>query len=318
MPGISKLEYANEEAPSFDRGPDPVRYRVHPAADGPVQAGRGAAEPGPGGEDRRPDLREALHADPAGVRGRVPPAGGRRHHYVRVELQIGRGETIEDSARIFSRFVDAVCWRTTAQSRLADFAEAGSIPVINILSDLEHPCQILADLFTIREKFGKRWPSVAYVGDGANNVANSWLLAAARLGMDFRIGHPEGYGPSRAVLARAEAVGRRTGAKLLVTRDPGRAVRGARVVYTDVWVSMGQEAEKKRRLRRFRGYQVNGRLLDRAARGAVVMHCLPAHRGEEITDAIMDGRRAIVFDQAENRLYNAQAVLLWCLKGGRS
>ena len=191
--------------------------------------------------------------------------------------------------------------------------------MINTLSDLEHPCQVLADLFTLRERFGRRrWPSVAFIGDGGSNVAHSWLLAAAKLGMDFRLASPAGYAPRPRAWLLATVEKRKTGAKLLLTSDPEKAVRGADVLYTDVWVSMGQEAEHKKRMVRFRRYQINARLLAKALPRALVMHCLPAHRGEEITDEVMDGKRSIVFDQAENRLYNAQAALLWCCKGGRA
>ncbi len=231
------------------------------------------------------------------------------------DLQLGRGETLEDSARIFSRFVDAVCWRTAGHDRLEAFARASAVPVVNTLSDLEHPTQILSDLFTIRERrHGKRgWPALAFVGDGGNNMAHSWLLAAARLGMDLRIAHPSGYAPDPAVLRRARAEAARTGARLTVTRDPAAAATGAGVLYTDVWVSMGQDAGRAARLKAFRGYGIDRRLLARAAAGAFVMHCLPAHRGEEIAADVMDGPRSVVWDQAENRVHSTAAILLWCL-----
>ncbi len=234
------------------------------------------------------------------------------------DMQIGRGESYEDSGRIFSRFVDAVCWRTNEQDRLTRLAAASKVPVINMLSDLEHPCQILADLFTIRRRMkGRGFPPVAFIGDAANNVAHSWLMAAARLGMDLRLACPKGYEPDQAILSNALEEASRTGARILVTADPAEAVRGSRVLYTDVWVSMGQEEERGRRLADFKGYQINGELLGGAMPGAIVMHCLPAHRGEEITDEMMDGPASVVFDQAEARLYNAMAVLVWCIGGGR-
>jgi len=235
------------------------------------------------------------------------------------DLQIGRGETLADSARVFSRFVDAVCWRTTGHDRLEEFAAAASIPVINTLSDLEHPTQILSDLFTIREQFknGKRWPSVAFIGDGSNNMAHSWLLAAGKLGMDFRLASPAGYEADPAIRARAARDAKASGGRLLFTPDPAQAAKGADVLYTDVWVSMGQEAGKAERLRQFRRFQINADLLAKASRRAVVMHCLPAHRDEEITAGIMESPRAVVWDQAGNRLFNAMAALLWCVKGGR-
>lgn len=227
------------------------------------------------------------------------------------DLQIGRGETLEDSARVFSRFVDAVCWRTTGHDRLERFAKAATIPVINTLSDLEHPCQILADLAVIRARFGRRWPAIAYVGDGGNNMSHSWLLAAGILGLDLRIGTPRGFPPAAAVLARARALARRSGGRLLVTPDPVAAVRGAGVVYTDVWVSMGQESGRSSRLKAFRPYQVNEALMRKARPGAVAMHCLPAHRGEEIAAGVLDSRRAIVWDQAAMRLPSHMAALIW-------
>jgi ornithine carbamoyltransferase len=234
------------------------------------------------------------------------------------DLQIGRGETLADSARVFSRFVDAVCWRTTGHDRLEEFSAAASIPVINTLSDLEHPTQILSDLFTMRQHFKtKRWPSVAFIGDGSNNMSHSWLLAAGKLGMDFRLASPAGYPADPAIRARAERDARASGGKLVFTADPFVAARGVDVLYTDVWVSMGQEAGKAERLRQFRRFQINGKLLAAASPRAVVMHCLPAHRDEEITADMMESGRAIVWDQAGNRLYNAMAALLWCMKGGR-
>jgi len=233
------------------------------------------------------------------------------------DLQIGRGETLEDSGRIFSLYVDAVCWRTTGHDRLEQFASAATVPVVNLLSDLEHPCQILADLFTIGENFGKRRPPLAFIGDGGNNMAHSWVLAAARLGMDLRVAYPEDYGPDAKVRERAAREAKATGARLTFTNDPAEAAKGAGILYTDVWVSMGQEEGREARLKRFRGYQVNGPLLALAARDAVVMHCLPAHRGEEISAEVMDGKRSVVFEQARNRLYNAMAVLVWCIKGGK-
>jgi len=232
------------------------------------------------------------------------------------DLQIGRGETFEDSGRVFSRFVDAVCWRTTEQDRLTRFATAASIPVINMLSDLEHPCQILSDLAVLRRRFGNKAKiPIAFIGDGANNVSHSWLMAAARLSLDLRIAAPQGYEPRPDILENAREEAARTGASILVTNDPLKAVRGARCLYSDVWVSMGQDGERAARLARFRGYQINTGLLGVAEPDAVVMHCLPAHRGEEITDEVMDGPRSIVFEQAEGRLYNAMAVLLWSSRG---
>lgn len=228
------------------------------------------------------------------------------------DLQIGRGESFEDSGRVFSQFVDAVCWRTTEQDRLTRFATAASIPVINMLSDLEHPCQILSDLAVLRRRFGSSAKiPIAFIGDGANNVSHSWLMAAARLSLDLRIAAPKGYEPRPDILENAMEEAARTGASIMVTNDPVVAARGARCLYSDVWVSMGQDGERDSRLARFRGYQINTGLLGVAAGDAVVMHCLPAHRGEEITDEVIDGPQSIVFEQAQGRLHNAMAVLLW-------
>jgi ornithine carbamoyltransferase len=243
----------------------------------------------------------------------VTRLGGHPVTIAGTDLQIGRGETIEDSARVFSRFVDAVCWRTTGHDRLERFARAATVPVINTLSDLEHPCQVLADLATLRQRLGRRLPPLAYVGDGGNNMSHSWLLAAGALGLDLRIATPRGYAPDAAVIARARALARRSGARLLVTDDPRTAARGAGVFYTDVWVSMGQEAGRAARLRAFRRFQVNEALMRLGRPGAVAMHCLPAHRGEEISAGVMDSRRAIVWDQAAMRLPSHMAALLWCM-----
>jgi len=245
--------------------------------------------------------------------------GGRPITIAGTDLQIGRGETIEDTARIFSRFVNAICWRTTGHDRLETFARTATIPVINTLSDAEHPCQILADLFTIRERFGRgRWPSVAFIGDAGNNVAHSWLLAAATLGMDLRLAYPSRHQPELEARTKAVKLAKASGAKLTFTNDPAEAAKGVDVLYTDVWVSMGQEEERAARLKLFRPYQVGAKLIKLSSARSVVMHCLPAHRGEELTADLMDSERSIVFDQAENRLYNAMAALLWCTGGGKS
>lgn len=228
------------------------------------------------------------------------------------DLQIGRGESLEDSGRVFSQFVDAVCWRTTEQERLTRFATAASIPVINMLSDFEHPCQILSDLAVLRRRFGQSAKiPIAFIGDGANNVSHSWLMAAARLSLDLRIAAPQGYEPRPDILENAREEAARTGATIMITNDPIKAARGARCLYSDVWVSMGQDGERESRVAKFRGYQINSGMLSVAAADAVVMHCLPAHRGEEITSEVMDGPQSIVFEQAQGRLYNAMAVLLW-------
>jgi len=230
------------------------------------------------------------------------------------ELQLGRGETIEDTARVLSRYLHAVVVRTFEQDRLERLARAGSIPIINALSDLEHPCQALADLQTIREHKGDLpGLTLAYVGDG-NNVAHSLLLAGAMAGMRVVVGCPAGYEPIAQVVRRAEALAVETGGSVAVTTDAPEAVRDADVVYTDVWASMGQEREAEERSLIFAPYQVNRVLLSRARDEAIVMHCLPAHRGEEITDEVLDGPRSVVWDQAENRLHAQKALLEWILR----
>jgi ornithine carbamoyltransferase len=225
------------------------------------------------------------------------------------DLQIGRGETIADTARTLSRYLDGIMIRTFAQTTVEELARFASIPVINGLTDLHHPCQALADLLTIQEKKKKlKGLTLAYVGDG-NNVANSLIQACVKVGMHFAIACPLGYELDAAILGAAKAEGRKTGASVMVTDDPSRAVRNADVVYTDVWASMGQEAELAKRLKAFRRYQVDGKLMKASNKGALVMHCLPAHRGEEVTAEVIDGPQSVVFDQAENRLHVQKAVL---------
>ena len=222
------------------------------------------------------------------------------------DTQLGRGETIADTARIVSRYLDAVMIRTFSQESVEEFAQHATIPIINGLTDLMHPCQIVSDLFTIVEKKGTyEGLKVAYVGDG-NNVANSWIDAAARLPFRLALACPKGYEPDARILER----GRKKAPKgISLHRNPVQAVRNADVVYTDVWASMGQEAEQEARVKIFEGYQVNRRLLQHARPDAVVMHCPPAHRGEEITAEVLDGPRSVVWDQAENRLHVQKAIL---------
>ena len=229
------------------------------------------------------------------------------------ELQLGRGETVEDTARVLSRYVHAVVVRTFAQSRLETLAAAGSIPVINALSDFSHPCQALADLQTIREHRGSlAGLKLAYLGDG-NNVAHSLLKAGALAGMHVAVGSPAGYEPIPQQVAIAESLAQETGGKVTCTSDPLEAARDADVVYTDVWASMGQEGEADARMMLFRPFQVNAHVMDVAKPDALVMHCLPAHRGEEISAEVIDGPNSVVFDQAENRLHSQKALLLFLL-----
>jgi ornithine carbamoyltransferase len=225
------------------------------------------------------------------------------------DLQIGRGEPVADTARTLSRYLDAIMIRTFAQATVEELAHHASIPVINGLTDLHHPCQALADLFTVREKRKKlKGLKLAYIGDG-NNVANSLVQACVRVGMHFSIASPPGYDLDAAILSDAKRAAQQTGAGVMVTADPYRAVENADVVYTDVWASMGQEKEHAERLKAFQGYQVDANLMRAAGRGALVMHCLPAHRGEEIAAEVIDGPQSVVFDQAENRLHTQKAVL---------
>ncbi|MBA4421540.1 MAG: ornithine carbamoyltransferase [Syntrophus sp. (in: bacteria)] len=222
------------------------------------------------------------------------------------DTQLGRGEIIADSARIMSRYLDGIMIRTFSQAAVEEFARYATIPVINGLTDLLHPCQILSDLFTIIEKRGGySGLKIAYIGDG-NNMANSWINAAAKLPFHLDLACPEGYDPDPAILKRGMA---EAPAGVGLHRDPKIAVGDADIVYTDVWVSMGQEGERKERMKRFQGYQVNQALLERAKKDALVMHCLPAHRGEEITAEVIDGPRSVVIDEAENRLHVQKAIM---------
>lgn len=227
------------------------------------------------------------------------------------ELQLGRGETIEDTGRVLSRFVDAIVVRTFGQDRLERLADAADVPVVNALSDFSHPCQCLADLQTLREKKGDlRGVVLAYVGDG-NNVAHSLMFGGTKMGMDVRIACPSGYEPFPQVTERCVEIAQETGATLTVTNRAIDAVEGADAIYTDVWVSMGQEEGAKHEL--FADFQIRPELVERAGDEVVVMHCLPAHRGEEITADVLDGPRSIVWDQAENRLHSQKSLLAWLL-----
>lgn len=225
------------------------------------------------------------------------------------ELQLGRGETIEDTGTVLARYVDAIVVRTFGQDRVERLADASSVPVINALSDYEHPCQALADLQTIREKKGDLGGlSLAYIGDG-NNVAHSLMLAGVKSGMDVRIATPQGYEPFPSVVDRCRDIATQTNAHLTITDVVAEAAHGADVLYTDVWASMGQENESKERAEMFKRYQIDLGVVDMADDEVVVMHCLPAHRGEEIQAEVIDGPRSIVWDQAENRLHTQKALL---------
>jgi ornithine carbamoyltransferase len=232
------------------------------------------------------------------------------------EIALGKREAVGDVARTLEGMVDGIMARTFSHQILIDLARHASVPVINGLSDHLHPCQALADFLTIRERLGRvEGVTLAWVGDG-NNVAHSLMYAAAKLGAHVRLACPEGYDPDPGVVANARADGRATGSRIETGRDPHMAVRGADVIYTDTWASMGQEAEHAARVKVFRPYQVNAALMAEAAPGAIFMHCLPAHRGEEVTDAVIDSAASVVFPQAANRLHAQKAVLLLLL--GRS
>ena len=229
--------------------------------------------------------------------------------------QVGRGEPVADTARVLSRYVDALAIRTFAQDELEEYAHWATIPVINALTDLEHPCQALADYLTLQEAFGAvEGLTLSYVGDG-NNVAHSLMLCGALLGVNVRIGCPVGFEPDSAVLEQSRALAAASGATVTVLHEPGAAVRGAHALYTDVWASMGQEEEKAARQRAFAGWCLNEELVAEADPKAIVLHCLPAYRGLEISAGAMEGSSSRVFDQAENRLH-AQQALLAALLGG--
>ena len=228
------------------------------------------------------------------------------------DVQLGRGEPIADTARVLSRYVDGIMIRTFAHQDVEELARYADVPVINGLTDLLHPCQILADILTIRQHLGgAEGRKVAWIGDG-NNMANSWINAAYRLGFELSLACPEGYEPADHLLARARAH-----TKVTVVRDPREAIEGAHVVNTDVWASMGQEDEQKKRERDFAGYTVNQSLMDHAAKDAIFLHCLPAHRGEEVTADVIDGPQSRVWDEAENRLHIQKAIMA-VLMGGET
>ncbi len=231
------------------------------------------------------------------------------------DIQLGRGEPIRDTARVLSRYVDAIMIRTFGHHVVEEMARYATVPVINGLTDLLHPCQVMADLLTVREAFGPELCErrVAWIGDG-NNMANSWLNAAYRFGFELRLACPDGYRPDPSILERASERGR-----VLLTADPAEAIEGADVVNTDVWTSMGQEQEAAARERAFAGYHVDDALMARAEERAIFLHCLPAHRGEEVSESVLEGPRSRVFDEAENRLHVQKAIMLTLMgdsKGG--
>lgn len=258
---------------------------------------------------QKPSLRTRVSFDVA-----MGHLGGRALYLSPEEIKLGQRESIPDAARVLSRYVDAIMARVYAHADVVTLAEWASVPVINGLSDHNHPCQGLADLLTIREKVGQlEGVKLVYLGDG-NNMLHSLLVGGVQVGMQVVAAMPEGYGPSPEVVRLAKTLARETGATIELQEDPRQAVRGADVLYTDAWVSMGQEAEAEERRRVFPPYQINAALLAQASAQVGVMHCLPAHRGEEITDEVADGPRSWLFDQAENRLHAQKAILVALLQ----
>lgn len=229
--------------------------------------------------------------------------------------QLGREETLQDTGRVLSRYVDAVVWRTFGQKRLEQMASGATVPIVNALSDEFHPCQVLADLQTLKERKGDlKGLKLTYLGDGANNMAHSLLLGGVTAGIDVTIAAPEGFAPLSWVLDAARARADETGASITLTTDPRAAAEGADALVTDTWTSMGQENDGLDRVGPFRPFQINSELLATAAADAVVLHCLPAHRGEEVTDEVLDGPQSAVWDEAENRLHAQKALLVWLLE----
>jgi ornithine carbamoyltransferase len=243
----------------------------------------------------------------------IASTGGHPVPLSSAELQLGRGETIEDTGRVLSRYVDAIVLRTFEQERLEVLARSATVPVVNALSDFEHPCQCLADLLTVREAKGElAGRTLTYLGDG-NNVTHSLLLGCAKSGMHVRVATPPGFEPIPQIVQRATEIAEQTGGGVLLTNDPIEASAGADVLYTDVWASMGQESETAARALVFPAFALDGEKVAVARPDVTVMHCLPAHRGHEITDDVIDGPHSVVWDQAENRMHTQKALLLWLL-----
>ncbi len=229
------------------------------------------------------------------------------------DIQLGRGEPISDTAKVLSRMVDGIMIRTFAQSDVDGLAKYGSIPVINGLTDFLHPCQVLADLMTYYENFESFKGKMAFIGDG-NNVANSLLVGCAKVGLDITVACPDGYEPDAAILAQAKQAASETGAEVIITHNPRTAAEGATAIYTDVWASMGQESQADQKYSHFSEFQVNSALMSKADKKAIFLHCLPAHRGEEVTAEVIDGSQSAVFDEAENRLHAQKAVMAMLMK----
>lgn len=254
---------------------------------------------------QKPSLRTRVSFEVA-----MKQLGGEALYLSPAEVQLGQREAVADVSRVLSRYVDAIVARVFLHADITELAEFAAVPVINALSDLEHPCQILADLLTLYERFGYlRGLRLAYIGDG-NNIAHSLALAAPGLGVDLRFASPDGYEPDPTVIERGARLAGEGGGAIELYRDPRQAVAGADAVYTDTWYSMGQESEADMRAPTFQPYQINADLMSHAGAGAIVMHCLPAHRNHEITDEVIDGPASVVYDQAENRLHAQKALLL--------
>ena len=244
--------------------------------------------------------------------------GGNAVYLAESELQLKRGEPVKDTARVLGGYFDALVARVFSNDTVVQLAKYSGLPTINGLSDIEHPTQLISDMLTIYEvKRRVKGLNIAYIGDG-DNVANSLLLAAAEGGANVTIACPNGYEPNTAIIPKAKSTAKKTGSKLSVVREPAKAARGADVLYTDVWVSMGEEAETEKRMHDFKGYRIDSGLLRVAKKDAVVMHCLPAHRGLEITDDVLEGAQSIVWQQAENKLYGAAAALDFTINGWKS
>lgn len=236
--------------------------------------------------------------------------GGHAINITRNTSQLDRGETVADSAKVLGRYVDVIVARVNSHKTLTELAKNSRVPVINGLSDIEHPCQAIADLFTIYENSGRlKGVNVCYVGDG-NNVCNSLVIGCAMTGANIRVATPKGYEPGREQVSAAMKAAKKTGAMIMITENPYEAVKDADYVYTDVWISMGQEKEQNDRIEAFKDYQLNKKLMDNASKNAKAMHCLPAHRGMEISAEVMDSPRSIVWDQAENRLHAQKTILM--------
>ncbi len=231
------------------------------------------------------------------------------------DIQLGRGETIKDTARVMSRYVHGIMIRTFGHERVGELAEYSSVPVINALTDSFHPCQIMADMMTMQEKFGKiNGLKVAYIGDG-NNMAHSWINGACQMGFHIAIASPKGYQVNYDIVENAKRYAEKNGGTITLTHDPKEAAENANVIYTDVWASMGQEEESAKRIQDFKGYQVDKSIMALADKDAVFMHCLPAHRGEEVSEEVLESKASVIFDEAENRLHVQKAILIDCIGG---